>query len=158
MDPEAAKRCRVVVAGFGSPHGDDQVGWKVISKLSQRPYLPARVVRIREGTQLIHELAGCEKLIVVDACCGSGSPGSISCYWWPDPRITLHRDRSTHEIGVCSALALAQQLGKLPSVVHVYGIEIGVAALSGGISGDLIRAVDDLAEVIVAEISEVVYA
>lgn len=158
MDLEAAKRFRVVVAGFGSPHGDDQVGWKVISELSQRPHLPARVVRIREGTQLIHELDGCEKLIVVDACRGSGPRGTISRYWWPDPRITLHHDRSTHEIGVCSALALAQQLGKLPGIVHVYGIEIGEGDLVGNISGELLRAIDELVAVIVAEIGEVVYA
>ena len=32
-----------VVAGFGSPHGDDQAGWQVVALLGQRSDLRARL-------------------------------------------------------------------------------------------------------------------
>ena len=107
---------------------------------------------------MIHELEGCGRLIVIDACHGSGPVGTISRFRWPDARIRRHHDRSTHEIGLCSALELAKQLGRLPPEVVVFGIEIGDDEPVGGVSGEVLRAVEELEAVIVAEIGEVVYA
>ncbi len=170
MNNQETIRRGVVVAGFGSPHGDDRAGWEVVERLGTRAPLcvaaergdgaaeRVRVVRVREGTQLIHELEGCGRLIVIDACHGSGPVGTISRFRWPDPRIRRHHDRSTHEIGLCSALELAKQLGRLPPEVVVFGIEIGDDEPVGGVSGEVLRAVEELEAVIVAEIGEVVYA
>jgi hydrogenase maturation protease len=166
----ATNRSVVVVAGFGSPNGDDRAGWQLIERLGSR--VPLRVaaeegdvadnrvsmVRVRDGTALIHELDGCRKLIVIDACRGSGPVGTISRFRWPDARIRRHHDRSTHEIGVCSALELAEQLGKLPPEVEVFGIEIADDEPMGGIRGEVLQAIEKLAAVIAAELGETVYA
>jgi len=153
----AAKRL-TVVAGFGSPYGDDQAGWTLVARLTRRPELATRAIRVREGTQLIHEFTDCDRLIVVDACRGSGPIGTISRFAWPDSRIRRHHDRSTHEIGLCSALELAKQLGKLPAEVIVFGVEIGNADAVGGISGEVLRAIEELEEIVIGEIGEVVHA
>ena len=151
-------RWDVVVAGFGSPHGDDQAGWKVIARLARQPELPARIVPIQEGTQLVDELEGCRKLIVIDACRSSGPVGTISRFRWPDPRIRQHHDHSTHEIGLCNALELAEQLGRIPPHVEVFGIEI---RRPSGDRHDECRgtaAVEELEAIIHAELYEAVHA
>jgi hydrogenase maturation protease len=111
---DSPKNCPgVVVAGFGSPHGDDQAGWRLIEMIQKRPELPARVVAIREATELLEELDGCRKLIVVDACRAGGQVGTLTRLQWPDPRIEQHHSHSSHGMGVCCALRLAEQLGRL---------------------------------------------
>ena len=65
-----------VVAGFGSPHGDDQAGWRLAAMLERRPDLPARVIAVHEATQLLDALQDCQRLIIVDACLSGGRVGS----------------------------------------------------------------------------------
>src|SRR5262245_55275322 len=84
-----------VVAGFGSPHGDDQAGWRFVGLLARRPDVRARLVKVTEGTQLIQELNGCRRLIVVDACHGGVRLGAITRLAWPDPRIRQYHNHST---------------------------------------------------------------
>jgi hydrogenase maturation protease len=152
-------RSEIVVAGFGSPHGDDQAGWKVIARLAQRPQLPARLVPIREGTQLIYELDGCRKLILIDACRSNGQRGTISRFCWPDLQIHQRHNHSTHGMGLCNALELAERLGRMPSDVEVFGIEIGDNRDTvGAMSMDVSRAVSELEAIIHAELCETIHA
>jgi hydrogenase maturation protease len=151
-------RRTVVVAGFGSPHGDDQAGWRVVALLGHRPGLPARLVKITEGTKLIHELDGCRRLIVVDACRAGGLIGTITRLEWRDPRIGQYHSHSTHGLGVCSALDLADRLGRLPPNVRIYGIEIGSQRPLDEVRIEVAQAVAELTGIIAAEINEPVHA
>ena len=45
MNGEETTRCGLVVAGFGSPHGDDRAGWEVVERLGMRA--PLRVAAKR---------------------------------------------------------------------------------------------------------------
>ena len=147
-----------VVAGFGSPHGDDQAGWQVVALLGQRSDLRARIVKITEGTQLIDELVGCRRLIVVDACRGGPQIGSITRLEWPDPRVRQYHNHSTHGVGLCNALELAERLGRIPPNVEVFGIEIGSYRPLDEISADVAQAASKLGEIISAELCETVHA
>jgi hydrogenase maturation protease len=147
----------VVVAGFGSPHGDDQAGWKVVAGLAQLQ-VPARLVGIREGTQLVNELEGCRKLIAVDACRSTDRVGTIWRFRWPDARIRSRHTGSTHGIGLCSALELAEQLGRLPADVEVFGVEIGDIESVGPMSAQVARAVTELEAILRGEICEMIHA
>jgi len=148
-------RGEVVIAGFGSPHGDDRAGWQLIERMRDRGDVRVRLAAIREATELLDMLDDCRMLIVVDACCSGGQVGTVTQLKWPDPRIELHHSHSTHGLGVCGVLRLAERLGRLPRETYVYGIEIAdwapghemtcevlkaVAALEGMISADLGRA------------------
>jgi hydrogenase maturation protease len=151
-------RWDVVVAGFGSPHGDDRAGWDVTTQLAKCEQLPARIVAIREGTQLIGELHECRKLIVIDACRSCQPVGTISRFCWPDPRIRQHHNHSTHGIGLCNTLELAERLQRRPPEVEVFGIEIRGLNPIGELSWEVRRAVEEVAEIIHAELSEAIHA
>jgi hydrogenase maturation protease len=155
---ESIVRLDVVVAGFGSPHGDDQAGWHVIAKLARHEGLAARILTIREGTQLVCELEGCRTLIVIDACRSTSPVGTITRFCWPDPRIRQHHNHSTHGIGLCNALELAGQLGRIPPEVDVFGIEISGPNPLAELSCEVQWAVDELAEIILAELCESAHA
>jgi hydrogenase maturation protease len=146
-----------VVAGFGSPHGDDQAGWQVVSLLQRRPDLPARLVKITEGTRLINELVGCRRLIVVDGCRGGPQLGAITRVEWPDLRVRQYHNHSTHGVGLCNALELAGRLGRMPPCVEIFGIEIGNYRPLEEISAEVARAVAALVEIISAEVCEAAY-
>jgi hydrogenase maturation protease len=148
----------IVVAGFGSPHGDDQAGWQVIALLGLRSDLPARLVKVREGTQLIDELDGCRRLIIIDACRGGPQRGAITRLEWPDPRVCQYHNHSTHGVGLCNALELAERLGRMPPDVEIYGIEIGSYRPLDEISAEVARAASDLGEIIFAELCETGHA
>jgi hydrogenase maturation protease len=148
----------IVVAGFGSPHGDDQVGWKVLAELARRPHAPARIVAIHEGTQLIGELDDCRKLILIDACCSGGPVGTISRFRWPDARIRRRHNHSTHGIGLCNALELAERLGRIPRHVEVFGVEIRESQGLGTMSSEVFRAASELEGIIRGELRETLHA
>ncbi len=144
----------VVVAGFGSPHGDDEAGWQVIESLRIRPNLTARLVKITEGTQLIDEVKGCRRLILVDACRGGQPVGTVTRLAWPDARIRKYHNHSTHSVGLCDALQLAEQLQRVPRSVEVFGIEISEYQPLDGMSDVVEKAVSKLAERIYSKLQE----
>lgn len=147
-----------VVAGFGSPHGDDQAGWRLAAILQQTSHVPARVLAILEPTQLIEALANCQRLILVDACRHGKKPGAISRLRWPDPRIVACHSHSTHGMGVSETLRLAERLGRLPPLVEVYGIEIADCSPGADVSPVVSWAVGNLAARILEELREVAHA
>lgn len=148
----------ILVAGFGSPHGDDQAGWKVIDKLARSPDLSARILLIREGTQLIGALDDIHKLIVIDACRSGGRIGTITRYRWPDQRIQQRHNHSTHGIGLCHALELADKLGLTPPDTEIFGIEISCQNQLGELNWEVAEAVDELTQIILAEMNEAAHA
>lgn len=147
-----------VVAGFGSPDGDDQAGWRLAAVLQQSPHTPARVLAVLEPRQLIEALANCERLIVVDSCCRGKKPGSIVRLRWPDPRIVICHSHSPLGMGVTDTLALAERLRRLPPLVDVFGIEVADCSPGVDVSPAVSSAVDDLAESILEELHEVAHA
>jgi hydrogenase maturation protease len=142
------------VVGLGSPFGDDQAGWRLVELLEQRPDVPAQLKIIHEATQLVDELAGCRKLIVVDACRGGMRSGALSRLSWPDPRIRQYHNHSTHGVGLCNALQLAERLGRIPPSVEIFGIEIGNDRPHDEMTQEVALAVADLVKTILAELCE----
>jgi hydrogenase maturation protease len=120
--------------------------------------VPARIVSIHEGTQLVDQLDGCRKLIVIDACRSCEPLGTISRFRWPDARIRQHHNHSTHGIGLCNALELAERLERIPREVEVFGIEIRDFQAIGTMSAEVLRAVNKLEAIIHAELSEAIHA
>lgn len=154
MNSVMDQREAIVVAAFGSPHGDDQVGWRVAAHLQRRPGIAARVVLLAEGTGLLEELSGCEQLIVVDACRSGAPVGALTRLEWPDPRVRRRHNQSTHGISACDALELAEQMGRIPPRVVLFGVEIAVHNPLSRLSPEVEAAVPQLQEVILREIDE----
>ncbi len=148
----------IVVACFGSSHGDDQAGWRLAATLQQTSQVPARVLAILEPTQLIEALANCRRLILVDACRRGKEPGAITRLRWTDPRIIACPSHSTHGMGVSDTLRLADRLGRLPPLVEVYGIEIADCSPGADVTPVVSWAVAKLASLILEELREVAHA
>lgn len=147
-----------MIVGMGSPFGDDQAGWRVVDLLRRRPDVPARLAKVHEATQLVDELDGCDKLVIIDACRGMGRTGTVTRLGWPDPRIARRHSQSTHGVGVCDALRLAEQLGRLPAVVEIYGIEVAEREPEREICLAVLQAVAELEATIWAELCEAINA
>jgi hydrogenase maturation protease len=120
--------------------------------------LAARAIVVYEATQLVEELKACRKLIVVDACRTDGPVGTITRLRWPDPRIAMRHNHSTHGVGVCGALQLAERLRRMPPSVEIFGLEVGDCAPGPEMSSDVLEAMFELEALIFSELREVIHA
>jgi hydrogenase maturation protease len=141
---EGGASLATVVIGVGSPFGDDQAGWRLVEMLRRRPRSPARLKAIDDPIKLVDECTGSRRLIIVDACRSGGRVGSLSRLHWPDPRIAARHSHSTHGVGVSDALRLAEQLGRLPPVVDIYGIEVGDCKPGHGICFEVLQTLREV--------------
>lgn len=147
-----------MVACFGSPHGDDQAGWRLAAMLQRRADVPARVIVVHEATQLVEALGDCRRLILVDGCRSTGRVGTVHRLRWPDPRFAARHNHSTHGVSVFTALQLADQLGRMPPQVDLFGIEIGDSSPGSDVSLAVLQAVFQLEATIFDELQEVAHA
>jgi hydrogenase maturation protease len=94
-----------------------------------------------------------QQVIVVDATVTGSPPGSISRW---DAHTTTISTRSTHPsthaLGVGEAVELARALGILPGKLLIYGIEGINFDIGGRPSPEVLRAVEQLAGRIAAEV------
>jgi hydrogenase maturation protease len=148
----------IVVACVGSPHGDDQAAWRLAEMLHEHADETTRVITVYDPTEIVDQLQGCRKLIVIDACRSGGEVGHVTRLRWPNRRIVQRHSRSTHGIGVSQALRLAERLGRLPLVVEIFGIEVADCFPGNEISLAVMQAVVDLEKVISYESREVLHA
>lgn len=144
------QRSRVVA--IGSPHGDDQAAWQVAGLLRNRGEINADAVVISDPSHLLDYMDECDRLIIVDACHGSGPPGSVTRMDWPDERISRQRPHSTHGIGIDDTLRLAENLGRLPGKVVVFGIELSQCDPNSTLTDAVKRAVCDAELLILREL------
>jgi len=137
---------RRLVIGIGNPdRGDDAAGVEV-----------ARRLRFTESSQLVNgsfELMdlweGADEVILIDAA-RSGAPAgtihSIMADKEPVPVGLL--STSTHSVGVAETVEMARSLGRLPSRLVIYGIEVAEVGIGEGLSKEVETAVDELVKVI----------
>lgn len=110
--------------GIGSPHGDDQAGWRVADAL-RAMHLPAPIAihKAQSPADLLNWLAGQRRLILCDACRGQGAVGTIRQWRWPDTRLAHIEFSGTHDLSLVSVLTLAASLKKLPEETFIWTIE-----------------------------------
>lgn len=143
------------VIAVGSPHGDDQVAWRLIERLQARQGINARLVTMSDPLQLHDYVDDCGQLIVVDGCSGSGPPGTVTRLEWPDVRIAERHSHSTHGVGIAESLQLATMLGRLPPKVVVFGVEIAQCLPGSSTSVAVESALSQLEAEVLIEINEV---
>ena len=150
---------RTLLVGIGSPHGDDRAGWLVAEALAEcsarmhAAHAAAfQVCKASTPLDLFDWLDDMRRLIVCDAACGAGAPGTLHRWHWPDERIGQVRPAGSHDFGLAAALELADRLGRLPAEVVVWGIERGPALPGDRISPAVEKALPELIERVQAEI------
>ena len=131
----------VRVLGVGSPHGDDQVGWRLVECLAAGSAPAVDAIALGDPVDLLGHLDGCDMLIVLDACRAGLPPGRLIRLPWQAVRSGERAERTTHGFGVSAALALADALGRLPPTVLLIGIEAESCEPGTGLSPTLRQAI-----------------
>jgi hydrogenase maturation protease len=146
-----------LIAGIGSPHGDDQIGWHLVEYLRRNPSkIDASSVSLfvaRDPVDLMAQLDGVRRLVVVDGCQMGREVGEIMRLQWPDPGCFVRHSHSTHHVSLIQTLQLAEALNRMPSQVVLYGIEIASALPGDQLSPCVAAALPELARRITEEIS-----
>ncbi len=114
------------VAGLGSPHGDDALGWRVARAVAAR--LGTEAVLADGAARLLPALAAARRALVVDAAAGL-PPGAVR-------EVTPEALRrgaplSSHGLGLAEALAAARAAGGAREV-RVFGVGVDPEACRPG--------------------------
>jgi hydrogenase maturation protease len=138
----------LLIAGLGSPHVDDRLGWAVVDRLG--PRLPASVTtsKVRGGLDLLDDLAGPAAALIVDASTPPAQPGRIRWFNWPCRELAEGLFLSTHGMGLVEALRMAEALDQSPRQVGIIAVEAQQVLPGASMSRIVARRVDVVVEVI----------
>ncbi len=116
----------MAVLGIGNlVHEDDGVGIHAINRLQRDPRVPPGVVLVDGGTQglsLLPHIAGCSRLLVVDAVDAGQPPGSLLCFKGK-ALDGLPGKASVHQLGFADLMSAMYLLGNSPEEVVVLGVQ-----------------------------------
>jgi hydrogenase maturation protease len=116
----------VLVIGIGNAfRGDDAAGLEAVRALADRNPEGALLVESHGGgTELMEAWRGRSKVIIVDAMHSGSAPGAIVRCVLPGDTVPLRAlGTSTHAFGVGEAIEFSREMGELPAVLVVFGIE-----------------------------------
>jgi hydrogenase maturation protease len=141
-----------VVVGIGSPHGDDQLGWVAIDRLSAG--LPEGVIarKARDGIELLEHLDGHDRAILIDAAAPAGRPGTVRSFVWPAVELAEYAPFCTHGLGLVDALRLAETLGRLPPRVTIHTVEAADTLPNAPLGECAAQAVDEVVAAVLCEL------
>ncbi len=143
---------RTILVGVGSQHGDDQVGLRVAERLARCSGPTVEVRLAASPSELLDWLEGADQLVVCDACRIPAPVGSVFRWTWPAAEIENTRFSGSHDLSLPAVLTLAEQLGRLPPRVSVWGISISAAQPTGPVSAEAAAAVPSVVEQILQAI------
>jgi len=123
----------IAVFGVGSPHGDEDIGWRIVERLRHSTPAGVWVQAVRQPLEILGRLARRRCVWILDVCQGLGSPGEIMRLTWPDPRIAESVGLSSHGMNLHEVLSLAREIDRLPHSTVIYAIEIDDSIPSTGV-------------------------
>jgi hydrogenase maturation protease len=154
---------RTVVIGVGNDfRGDDGAGPAVLARLAG--LVPPGVDLVPSDGEPANMLAawdGASVAIVVDAVqAGSAPPGTLhrlviassAAPPGAEPVPEGAGMSGSHQLGLGSAIGLAQALGRLPERLILHGIQGGDFRLGAGLSKPVAGSIDELVVAVVADL------
>lgn len=149
------RRPKILILGIGNILlADEGVGVHVINYL-RRQYIPDDVEILDGGTagaDLIEQICGRQKIIVIDAMYTGHRPGTIMRF---NPQTLKPADApqlSLHSLDLPQTLAMADLLGCPPQDVIIFGIQPEKIECSMELTPVIRAAVPEAAELILNEI------
>lgn len=114
-----------MVIGLGHPlRGDDAAGLEVAALLQSQKPKGVQVLRATDPFRLLAWWEGAEMVIVCDAVCSGAAVGTLHRLdIETTPLPSTWRSVSSHGISLADVITLAQQLGRMPRRLILYGIE-----------------------------------
>ena len=115
----------ILVAGIGSPHGADRLGWAVIEALGRRD-LPrsVKLASCAQPAELSELLMNARRAVVLDAMLGPGPAGRIHRLAFQDLPGEMPNLFSSHGIGLREAVGLAVALGFEPERLSLVALDV----------------------------------
>lgn len=155
----ATERAPLLVMGVGNLlRGDDGFGVRVIEHLAGLE-LPAGVELLDAGTSivdLIDELRGRRKLVVIDAVRGGQPAGTL--YRFSPEQVDAARvpADSLHQLGLLETLRLADLIDCCPPQTVVIGVQPANTDLGIGLSAEVDAAIETAGRMVRRELDEAV--
>jgi hydrogenase maturation protease len=148
----------IVVLGLGNPlMADEGIGVHLIEELARRVERWPGVDVVDAGTggmSVLHLIEGRDKAIFIDCAFMGQEPGTLRRFTPEEVRSTkvlVHQ--SLHDADLLRILSLAEQLGRCPERVVIFGIEPQVVELREGISPVLLDETEHYLSEISSELS-----
>jgi hydrogenase maturation protease len=146
---------KIIVIGIGNEfRGDDAAGLLVVRRLKKKQ--PEGVdfqEQSGEATALMETMSQAGTVILVDAVQSGMAAGQIHRYDASEQSMPAQFLRcSTHNFSVHDAIEMARALGKLPSLLMVYGIEGSRFEPGAELSSEVQSAVMEAAQRIYEEL------
>ncbi|MCP3176015.1 MAG: HyaD/HybD family hydrogenase maturation endopeptidase [Desulfuromonadales bacterium] len=147
----------ILVMGLGNLlMGDDALGVHVVRRLQERYVFPQEVRLVDGGTlglDLLPQLEGVERLLIVDALDMQTAAGTIVRLTGEEVPRAFAGKLSVHQMGLQDLLAVAELQGHLPPEVVVWGVQ--VAAIEPGLelSPAVGRALEQVVDAVADELA-----
>ena len=140
----------VVVLGIGNLLlSDEGLGVRALEVLYRDYALPDGVKLIDGGTlglDLLYFIEDAERLLVLDAISGGGSPGTLYNLRGEEVRGYFKRKVSMHELGFQDVLGILELKGRGPEEIVVMGIEPKTIELGTDLSPEIEAKIPELVE------------
>jgi hydrogenase maturation protease len=147
----------VLVLGIGNlVMSDDGIGVRVVQQLAERYRFPAGVTVLDGGTlglDLLPQLEGVARLLVVDAVETGRTPGTLVRLAGEDVPIVLETKVSPHQMGLKDLLAVAMLQGFAPQEMVLWGVQPERIEMSLELSAVVAAQLDPLVEKVLAELA-----
>jgi hydrogenase maturation protease len=144
IDPATQPSASIAVVGVGNLLlSDDGVGIHAVRRLRSDSRL-ASMVRLIDGgtvgTDLLAEVCGCEKLLIVDAVDAGLPPGTTIWMDYCGPDLGRIDTRNAHQSGIPGLLDDLRLLGQAPRHVVLVGVQPAAIGLGTELSPEVARA------------------
>ncbi|MEC9342121.1 MAG: hydrogenase maturation protease [Pseudomonadota bacterium] len=127
---------KILVAGLGSPVGDDRIGWQVVEALGKRSDLPddVTVVALPHPMALAPLLQEADRALIIDAVVTGGTPGELHEFDLKKVPPPARISSSSHGTDLAEVIALVERVGRLPRELRLLGVEIGSDSCPPGVA------------------------
>lgn len=146
----------ILVLGLGNlVMSDDALGVRTVEKLACHYRFPEQVTLLDGGTlglDLLPQLEGVDKLLVIDALQMGAEPGEVFRLEGEEVPRAFANKLSVHQMGLQDLLAVAELQGHLPSQLVVLGGQSESIEMGMEMSSAVAAAVDPLIEAVLAEL------
>jgi len=146
----------VMILGIGNLiMSDDGIGMRVVQQLADRYHIPEGVEVLEGGTlglNLLPDIQGIERLLVVDALETGGPPGTLLRLEGNEIPLAFENKFSPHEMGLKDLLTVASLMGDAPGEVVLWGIQPERLDLGEELSPVVASRLDDMVERVLDEL------
>ena len=148
---------RILVLGIGNVlMNDDAAGVRVVQALAEKYSFPEEVTLLDGGTlglDLLPELEGVDRLLVVDAVETGGATGSLVRLSGKDIPLTLATKVSPHQVALRDLLLVAGLQGHAVAEMVLWGVQPGSIDMALEMSPEVAAAVIVLQDKVLQELA-----